>query len=105
VIANITHPDQRHPPADRAHRGMHQPVDRAVVVRDREQAGDADEDDEQVAREAREDVVLGHPDGAADHEAAVMPSNPMLIGRSVPIAKIAASTRIAVTWWLIRVPP
>jgi hypothetical protein len=38
-------------------------------------------------------------------KAAVMPSNPMLIGRSVPIAKIAASTRIAVTWWLIRVPP
>src|SRR3954471_11944644 len=33
--------------------------------------------------------------------AAVMPSNPMLIGRSVPIAKIAASTSIDVTSWFI----
>ena len=63
------HPrDQRDAPADRAHRGVHEPVDGAVVVRDREQVGDADQDDEQVAREAGEDVVLGDPDGAADDE-------------------------------------
>ena len=30
--------------------------------------------------------------------AAVMPSRPMLIGRSVPITKIATSTSIEVTW-------
>src|SRR3954463_2950043 len=38
-------------------------------------------------------------------KAAVMPSNPMLIGRSVPMAKIATSTRIDVTSWFIRVSP
>src|SRR3954447_12698713 len=37
--------------------------------------------------------------------AAVMPSNPMLIGRNVPMAKIAARTSIDVTSWFIRVSP
>src|SRR3954454_3456765 len=37
--------------------------------------------------------------------AAVMPSSPMLIGRSVPMAKIAASTSIDVTSWFIRASP
>ena len=47
---------------------MHEPVHGAVVVGDREQVGDADEDDEQVAGEAGEDRVLVDADGGADHE-------------------------------------
>jgi hypothetical protein len=89
--------DQRHPPAHGAHRGVHQPVDGAVVVGDREQVGDTDEDDEQITREAGEDVVLGDPHRAADDERRVIPGSPMLIGRTVPMAKIATRTRMDVT--------
>jgi hypothetical protein len=57
------HPrDRRGAPAHRPYRGSHQPVDGSVGVRDREQVRDPDEDHEQIAREAREDVVLGHPE-------------------------------------------
>jgi hypothetical protein len=46
-----------------------QPVDRAVVLRDREQVGDADQRDEQVTRKARQDVGGRHVDvQAADDE-------------------------------------
>ena len=41
------------------------------------------------------------PTALATTKAAVMPSRPMLIGRSVPMAKIAASTSIDVTYWFI----
>src|SRR3954453_13601508 len=37
--------------------------------------------------------------------AAVMPSSPMLIGRSVPMANVAASRSIDVTSWFIRASP
>jgi hypothetical protein len=47
---------------------VHHPVHGAVVVRDREQVGDTDQDDEQVAGKAREDVVLGDAHRTPDDE-------------------------------------
>ncbi len=56
------HPrDQRDPTADEPHRGLHEPVDRPVVLGDREQVRDADEDDEQVRREVGEHLVREPP--------------------------------------------
>ena len=58
-------------PAHRAHRQLDQPVDRAVVLRQREQVGDADQREEQVGREAAHDglgVHAGHQ--RADEEGA-----------------------------------
>ena len=45
--------NQRHPAADRADRGVHDPVDGAVVLRQREEVGDPDQDDEEIARGTR----------------------------------------------------
>jgi hypothetical protein len=45
-----------------------EPVDRPVLGRDPEQQRDPDQDHEQVAREAGEDVVLRHPQRGADAE-------------------------------------
>ena len=85
---------------------MHEPVHGAVVVGDREQVGDADEDDEQVAREAGEDRRPRRlPIAVPTMNAATMPSRPMLIGRSVPMTKIATSTRIDTTSWDISRSP
>ena len=54
------HPwDQRDPAADRVHGDVDQPVDGAVVLGDREEESHPDEDEEQVAREAGNDVVGG----------------------------------------------
>jgi hypothetical protein len=62
------HPrDERHPAPHHPDRGLHQPVDRPVVLGDGEQVGDADEDDEQVRREVGQHLVGNL---LADHEAA-----------------------------------
>ena len=68
VTPNMHPRDRGRAAADGPHRGMHQPVDRAVVRRDREQERDPDEDHEQVAGEAGEDVVLGDPHRRAHRE-------------------------------------
>jgi hypothetical protein len=71
------HGGQReHDPGDRAdsspngpHRQLHQPVDGAVVLRHREQVGDPDQGEEQVAGEPGDDVVGGLVgDQGADQE-------------------------------------
>nr|WP_238453263.1 hypothetical protein [Micromonospora sp. ATA51] len=49
--------DQPDPAPDQSDRGLDEPVDRAVGLRDGEQVRDADEDDEQIARETGEDGI------------------------------------------------
>ena len=82
AVTREHHPrDHRHAAADAADRGVHEPVDGAVVVGDREQVGDADEDDEQVAGEAGEDRRPRRCRARVPTmNAATMPSRPMLIG-------------------------
>jgi hypothetical protein len=63
--------DGRHLAADGAHSLLDQPVDRPVVLGDREQVRDPDQCEEQVAGEAGEDVLggqIGHQ--RADEEGA-----------------------------------
>jgi hypothetical protein len=67
-----------------------QPIHRPVVRRDREQVRDAHEDDEQVAREAEEDVVLRN--AVPTPNAAASPSTPMLMGIVVATREIATRT-------------
>ena len=68
--------DQEHHPgngddvaAHQAHRALHQPVDRAVLLGDGEQVGHAHQGHEEVAWEAREDLLGGQAEAQhADEE-------------------------------------
>ena len=51
--------DRADPALDRTHGHAHQPVDRAVVLRQGEQPGDADQGQEQPARKAGDDILGG----------------------------------------------
>ena len=62
VTKNITHGIAAVRPRTRSDGLADEPVDRAVVLCDREQVGDADQRDEQVTRKAGKDARGGHVD-------------------------------------------
>ena len=47
---------------------MHEQIDRAVALGDREEIGDADQRDEEIAGKAREDLCRGHIDKQRAHD-------------------------------------